>query len=83
MGSESAYPKHPRLAVGAIVFKEDKVLLVERGRPPAKGQCISNINIKFAPFSQLRNHQEATMPAPATKDILKEAFWNDNQFWPF
>ncbi len=34
----SAYPKYPRLAVGAIVFHEGKVLLVKRGRPPAKGQ---------------------------------------------
>jgi 8-oxo-dGTP diphosphatase len=35
---ESAYPEAPRLAVGAIVFHAGKVLLVKRGRPPAKGQ---------------------------------------------
>lgn len=32
------YPKHPRVAVGAVVFKEDKVLLVLRGKPPAENQ---------------------------------------------
>jgi ADP-ribose pyrophosphatase len=32
------YPELPRLAVGAVVFKENRVLLVKRGRPPAKGQ---------------------------------------------
>ena len=31
-----AYPKCPQVAVGAIVFKEDKVLLVLRGKPPAE-----------------------------------------------
>jgi len=30
------YPNHPRVAVGAVVFKEDKVLLVLRGKPPAE-----------------------------------------------
>jgi 8-oxo-dGTP diphosphatase len=32
------YPSHPRVAVGAVVFKEGRVLLVQRGKPPARGQ---------------------------------------------
>jgi 8-oxo-dGTP diphosphatase len=32
------YPTHPRVAVGAVVFREDKVLLVLRGKPPAEKQ---------------------------------------------
>lgn len=32
------YPNHPRVAVGAVIFKEDKVLLVLRGKPPAENQ---------------------------------------------
>ena len=31
------YPAQPALAVGAIVFKDQQVLLVKRGKPPAKG----------------------------------------------
>lgn len=31
------YPKRPRVAIGAVVFKDDRVLLVRRGRAPAKG----------------------------------------------
>ena len=31
------YPGHPRVAVGAVVFRDDCVLLVRRGQPPAKG----------------------------------------------
>jgi len=34
----AAYPDHPRPAVGAVVFKDGKVLLVKRGGPPAAGQ---------------------------------------------
>jgi len=32
------YPEHPRAAVGAVVFKDDRVLLVRRGKAPAYGQ---------------------------------------------
>ena len=35
--SNHEYPDQPRVAVGAIVFEEDKVLLVRRGQPPAEG----------------------------------------------
>jgi ADP-ribose pyrophosphatase len=31
-----SYPGCPQVAVGAVVFKEDKVLLVLRGKPPAE-----------------------------------------------
>jgi len=32
------YPDRPRVAVGAVVFKDGRVLLVRRGRPPAEGE---------------------------------------------
>ncbi len=35
--SGNAYPDRPRVAVGAIVFKDDRILLVQRGKPPAQG----------------------------------------------
>jgi 8-oxo-dGTP diphosphatase len=31
------FPAHPLLGVGAIVFADEKVLLVERGKPPLEG----------------------------------------------
>jgi ADP-ribose pyrophosphatase len=31
------YPERPRVAVGAVVFKENAVLLVQRGQAPAEG----------------------------------------------
>lgn len=33
----SEYPDCPQVAVGAIVFHTDRVLLVRRGKPPAEG----------------------------------------------
>lgn len=33
----SDYPNRPLIGVGVIVFKEDKVLLVRRGKPPREG----------------------------------------------
>lgn len=30
------YPDHPRVAVGAVVFKDARVLLIRRGQPPAE-----------------------------------------------
>ena len=33
---DSSYPTRPRVAVGAVVFKDDKVLLVRRAKPPAE-----------------------------------------------
>lgn len=44
----SRYPDSPRIAVGAFVFKNDRVLLVRRGRSPAKGLwAIPGGNVKL------------------------------------
>ncbi|MDE2180230.1 MAG: NUDIX hydrolase [candidate division NC10 bacterium] len=37
MGAERTYPDHPVLAVGAVVVRDGKVLLVLRGREPGRG----------------------------------------------
>jgi 8-oxo-dGTP diphosphatase len=31
------YPDHPIVGVGAVVWKDGKVLLIQRGQPPAEG----------------------------------------------
>ena len=36
--SDNEYPDRPRLAVGAVVIHDRRVLLVQRGKPPARGQ---------------------------------------------
>ncbi|MFC1814755.1 NUDIX hydrolase [Thermodesulfobacteriota bacterium] len=35
--NRAAYPECPQVAVGAVVFKDNNVLLVQRGKPPAEG----------------------------------------------
>jgi ADP-ribose pyrophosphatase len=35
--SDGSYPTQPTLAVGAVVFHQDRVLLVKRNKSPAKG----------------------------------------------
>ena len=37
MNDGSDYPHQPRVAVGAVVFKDQRVLLVQRGKAPAQG----------------------------------------------
>ena len=37
MAVNSEYPDCPRVAVGAVVFKEGRILLVRRGKAPAEG----------------------------------------------
>jgi ADP-ribose pyrophosphatase len=34
--SQNRYPDHPRVAVGAFVFKDDKILLVRRAKAPSQ-----------------------------------------------
>ena len=37
VSDSTLYPERPRVAVGAVVFKEGAVLLVQRGQAPAEG----------------------------------------------
>lgn len=57
------YPTHPQVGVGAVVFREEKVLLVLRGRPPAEG-------VWAIPGGRLRLGE--TLQAAAEREILEE-----------
>jgi ADP-ribose pyrophosphatase len=57
------YPHHPRVAVGAIVFKDNRVLLVRRGKPPAKDSwAIPGGSVKIG----------ETLQRAAEREILEE-----------
>lgn len=59
----SEYPDAPRLAVGAVVFKCDRVLLVLRGRPPASGEwAIPGGSVKLG----------ESLQAAAEREVLEE-----------
>lgn len=36
--SSREYPPHPRVGVGSVVFRDDSVLLIRRGKPPKEGE---------------------------------------------
>lgn len=61
--SPSAFPDHPIIAVGAVVIKDHRVLLVRRGHAPAKGQwAIPGGRIKLG----------ETLQAAAEREIMEE-----------
>jgi ADP-ribose pyrophosphatase len=57
------YPDQPRPAVGAVVFKGDAVLLVQRGNPPSRG-------LWAIPGGCV--HLGETLQAAAEREILEE-----------
>jgi len=61
--NRAAYPEYPRVAVGAIVFKDHRVLLVQRGQPPADG-------LWAIPGGSMELGE--TLQAAAEREILEE-----------
>lgn len=61
--SGNMYPDAPRPAVGAVVFKDDAVLLVQRAKAPARGMWA-------IPGGSIRLGE--TLQAAAEREILEE-----------
>jgi ADP-ribose pyrophosphatase YjhB (NUDIX family) len=38
MSNDRIYPARPIVGVGALVWRNDKILLIKRGKPPAQGE---------------------------------------------
>jgi 8-oxo-dGTP diphosphatase len=57
------YPGNPRVAVGAVVFKDERVLLVRRGQPPAE-------NLWAIPGGSVELGE--TLQEAAEREILEE-----------
>ena len=61
---DTVYPDAPRIAVGAVVFKQHRVLLVKRGKPPAQALwAIPGGSVKLG----------ETLQQAAEREILEEA----------
>ncbi|MEJ2640716.1 MAG: NUDIX hydrolase [Desulfosarcinaceae bacterium] len=58
-----AYPDKPRVAVGAVVFRDNAVLLVKRGKPPGEGRWA-------IPGGSVRLGERLT--AAAERELLEE-----------
>jgi 8-oxo-dGTP diphosphatase len=61
--TDGSYPDAPRPAVGAVVFKEDAVLLVKRAKAPAQGMWA-------IPGGSVRLGE--TLQAAAEREVLEE-----------
>jgi len=61
--SKRDYPSSPRIAVGAVVFKENRILLIERKNPPGKG-------LWAIPGGRVR--LEETLQMAAEREIMEE-----------
>ncbi|MFH0724887.1 MAG: NUDIX hydrolase [Pseudomonadota bacterium] len=62
-GAGMEYPDRPCLGVGAVVFKENRVLLVQRGKSPALGQwAIPGGSVKLG----------ETLQKAAEREIMEE-----------
>ena len=57
------YPDSPRVAVGAVVFKDERVLLVRRGQPPAQ-------NLWAIPGGSVKLGE--TLAQAAERELLEE-----------
>lgn len=61
--SDKEYPDLPRVGVGAVVIKNDRVLLIKRGVPPSKGLwAIPGGNMKLG----------ETLKETAEREIMEE-----------
>lgn len=63
LATSPLYPDAPRPAVGAVVFKDDAVLLVKRGNPPSR-------ELWAIPGGSVRLGE--TLQAAAEREILEE-----------
>jgi 8-oxo-dGTP diphosphatase len=70
-----AYPDLPRVAVGAVVFKNNKVLLIRRAKPPAKGLWAIpggsvNLGETLQQAAERETLEETSLMIQATKPVF-------------
>jgi 8-oxo-dGTP diphosphatase len=71
----SVYPDLPRVAVGAVVFKDNKVLLIRRAKPPAKGLWAIpggsvNLGETLQQAAERETLEETNLTIQATKPVF-------------
>ena len=72
------YPDQPVVAVGAIVFKDNKILLVRRGKPPARDLwAIPGGSVKICETLQRAAEREILEETGITIQALEPVFTFD------
>jgi 8-oxo-dGTP diphosphatase len=71
-------PSHPQLAVSAAIFRDDKILLVRRARPPAKGlYSLPGGRVEFGESLHAALHREVAEETALKIEIIGLAGWNE------
>ena len=71
-------PAHPKLAVSAAIFRQDKVLLVRRARSPAKGfYSLPGGRVEFGESLHQALAREIDEETALTIDIVGLAGWRE------
>jgi 8-oxo-dGTP diphosphatase len=71
-------PSHPQLAVSAAIFRGDKILLVRRDRPPAKGfYSLPGGRVEFGESLHAALHREVAEETALKIDIIGLAGWHE------
>jgi 8-oxo-dGTP diphosphatase len=74
----SPQPSHPQLAVSASIFRDDKLLLVRRARPPAKGfYSLPGGRVEFGESLHAALHREVAEETALTIEIVGLAAWRE------
>jgi 8-oxo-dGTP diphosphatase len=71
-------PRHPQLAVSAVIFRERKVLLVRRARSPAKGfYSLPGGRVEFGETLHAALHREVAEETSLQIEIAELAGWRE------
>ena len=73
-----AQPSRPQLAVSAAIFRGDRVLLVRRARPPAKGfYSLPGGRVEFGESLHTALHREIAEETALTVEIVGLSGWRE------
>jgi 8-oxo-dGTP diphosphatase len=71
-------PRHPQLAVSAVIFRDGKVLLVRRARSPAKGfYSLPGGRVEFGETLHAALHREVAEETSLRIEIAELAGWRE------
>jgi 8-oxo-dGTP diphosphatase len=71
-------PSHPQLAVSAVIFRDDKVLLVRRARSPANGlYSLPGGRVEFGETLHAALHREVDEETALKIEIIGLAGWRE------
>jgi len=71
-------PRHPQLAVSAVIFRDGRVLLVRRARSPAKGfYSLPGGRVEFGETLHAALHREVAEETALQIEISELAGWRE------